>query len=121
MTDDLIHSREQVTPEWLTEVLARSGALENGQVTAIEVDSRARILSASNRLRIAHFEESKGLLPDRLFLKTVDADMDEAFFGPSEVNHYRRDNKSREKGRKESLMNYHERIAPGIQQCEYIG
>ena len=60
-------------------------------------------------------------MPDRLFLKTVDADMDEAFFGPSEVNHYRRDNKSREKGRKEALMNDHERIAPGIQQCEYIG
>lgn len=91
MADDVIHSREQVTPDWLTGVLARSGALENGRVAAIEVDSRERTLSTSNRLRIDYSIEATGLLPERLFLKTVNADMDEEFFGPSEVNYYVRD------------------------------
>ena len=91
MTDQVIQTIDQVTREWLTQVLERSGALTSGRVTAIEVDSTERILSTSTRLRIAYSDNATGDLPTRLFLKTVNADQDEDFFGPSEVNYYLRD------------------------------
>lgn len=91
MTDRVIQTIDQVTPEWLTTVLSHSGALTSGRVTSIDLESSERILSTSTRLRIAYSEDATGAVPPRLFLKTVNADQDEDFFGASEVNYYRRD------------------------------
>ncbi|HRN67443.1 MAG TPA: phosphotransferase [Promineifilum sp.] len=89
----VIQSIDQVTPEWLTYVLTRSGALTGGRVAAIAIESGERILSTSTRLRIAYSEGATGALPPKLFLKTVNVDQDEDFFGASEVNYYLRDYK----------------------------
>lgn len=91
MTDQVIQTIDQVTPEWLTTVLNHCGALTSGRVTFIDLESSERILSTSTRLRIAYSEDATGAVPPRLFLKTVNADQDEDFFGASEVNYYRRD------------------------------
>lgn len=93
MTEQVITTLEQVTAEWLTEVLGRNGALAGGRVVDLAIDSSERILSTSNRLRIAYSLDAKGHLPERLFLKTVNADMEDESFGPSEVNYYARDYK----------------------------
>ena len=92
MADLVITGLEQVTAEWLTTVLTRSGALARGEVVAYDVDARVdRHLSTSHRLRIVYSKGASGSLPERLFLKTVDADQDEDFFGSSEVDYYLRD------------------------------
>lgn len=91
MSEQVIASIEQVTPEWLTGVLARSGALVRGQVASFEIDSSERSLSTSTRLRIAYSDDADGPLPEYLFLKTVNADMEDEFFGRSEVDYYVRD------------------------------
>ena len=91
MAERVITTLDQVTAEWLTGVLTRSGALVKGCVVDLAVDSTERILSTSTRLRIAYSVDAAGQLPERLFLKTVDADMEDESFGPSEVNYYARD------------------------------
>lgn len=91
MTAQVLTSADQMTPEWLTYVLAKSRALTHGAVQAIEFNTNERELSTSYRLRIAYSDDAQGLMPEFLFLKTVNADMDEEFFGSSEVDYYRRD------------------------------
>ena len=93
MTEQVIQTVDQVTPEWLTDVLRQSEALTSGRVASIGLESSERILSTSTRLRIAYSENATGAMPPRLFLKTVNAEQDEDFFGVSEVNYYRRDYK----------------------------
>lgn len=91
MPQQLLTSPEQITRQWLTGVLTRSGALSGGEVAAIEIDANDRTLSSNYRLRIVYSDGSHGLMPARLFLKTVNADQDEEYFGPSEVDYYVRD------------------------------
>ena len=91
MLQQLLTSPEQITRQWLTGVLTRSGALSGGEVAAIEIDANDRTLSSNYRLRIVYSDGSHGLMPARLFLKTVNADQDEEYFGPSEVDYYVRD------------------------------
>lgn len=93
MSREVIASVEQVTPEWLTAVLTQSGALSKGRVASFEDESTERILSTGSRLRIAYSNGAAGTMPARLFLKTVNADQDDEFFGVSEVNYYVRDYK----------------------------
>lgn len=93
MSKQVIVSIDQVTPEWLTGVLMRSGALSRGRVVSFEVATNERILSTSTYLRIAYSSDATGAMPSHLFLKTVNADQDEDFFGASEVNYYMRDYK----------------------------
>lgn len=93
MVKGVIQTIDQVTPEWLTGVLERSGALTSGRVTSVSIKSNERILSTSTQLRIAYSIDATGTLPLKLFLKTVNADQDDEFFGESEVNYYMRDYK----------------------------
>ena len=73
MAVDVITSRDEVTPEWLTSVLMRSGALEEGVVSGFEfADSLDRELSASGRIKVSYEPGSRGELPAALFLKLVD-------------------------------------------------
>lgn len=92
MPDDVITHLDQVTPEWLTAVLCRSGALARGAVEAFAVDTGRGNWSTSGSLRINYSPDATGERPQRLFLKLVDADTgDGEFFGSAEVDYYLRD------------------------------
>jgi hypothetical protein len=82
----------QVTAEWLTSVLARSGALTCGTVASFELGTGQGNWSTSASLTVKYTNEARGLLPPRLFLKMVNADVDDdESFGESEVTYYMRD------------------------------
>ena len=92
MIENVITSLEQVTNEWLTAVLTRSGALTQGMVAGFDVDTGSGNWSTSGSLRLHYSPDARGERPSRLFLKMVDADTgDGEFFGPSEVDYYLRD------------------------------
>lgn len=91
MNEQVLTGVSDVTVEWLTRVLSRGGALIRGRVAAFEIDAHERILSTSVRLRLAYTDDARGDLPEKLFLKIVNADQDEEYFGSSEVDYYARD------------------------------
>jgi len=92
MPEQVITNLKQVTTEWLTAVLANSGALTGGSVTAFDVDADQGNWSTSGTLRLSYTDGAQGERPGRLFLKMVNTDTgDGEFFGPSEVNYYTRD------------------------------
>lgn len=92
MPDKVITSVEQVTAEWLTSVLAASGALTHGAVASVEWGKGQGNWSTSATLTLTYTDEARGSLPRRLFLKMVDTDIgDGEFFGESEVTYYTRD------------------------------
>jgi len=88
---DVITSPDQVTSEWLTSVLFNSNALTRGSVAAFDVESGSGNWSTSARLTLHYTEDAQGDRPRRLFLKIVNTDLDDEFFGPSEVAYYTRD------------------------------
>ncbi len=91
MPDKVITSLEQVTTAWLTEVLTASGALTGGEVAAFDVDTGRGNWSTNARLQLRYTDGAQGDCPLRLFLKIVNADLDDESFGPSEVTYYTRD------------------------------
>jgi len=91
MPGKVITELRQVTPKWLTAVLANSGALSQGEVADFGVDTGRGNWSANAILHVRYGEGARGTLPKRLFLKMVDADLDDEFFGASEVAYYTRD------------------------------
>jgi hypothetical protein len=92
MLNDVITHLDQVTPEWLTAVLQRSGALLNGEVNGFEVEADRGNWSTNGTLRLDYSSDATGEQPPRLFLKLVDTDLgDGEWFGPSEVEYYTRD------------------------------
>ncbi|MBL8046063.1 MAG: phosphotransferase [Anaerolineales bacterium] len=91
MQSTFITQLTQVTPEWLTHALTTSGALTAGAVEAIEVETGRGNWSANARLKVRYSADAHGARPERLFLKMVQADLGDDFFGASEVNYYRRD------------------------------
>lgn len=91
MPDLIITHLEQVTIEWLTGVLANSGALRRGAVTGFDVAPGRGNWSTSARLAVRYADGAQGTLPQRLFLKMVNTDLEDEFFGASEVTYYTRD------------------------------
>jgi hypothetical protein len=89
--EQVITGPEQVTADWLTAVLRRSGALAGGAVTGLEVNWGRGNWSAGARLTATYAAGSTGELPEKLFLKLVSTDQDDESFGPSEVYYYARD------------------------------
>lgn len=89
--DGLITKTDQITEAWLTHVLNASGALLKGRVARVNLRIDSRELSTSVRLDITYSEDAEGAQPAKLFLKLVTLDMEDEFFGPSEVNYYQRD------------------------------
>jgi hypothetical protein len=87
----VITSLGQVTPEWLTRVLAGSGALTRGAVAAFEVDAGRGNWSTNASLNLRYSPDALGERPKRLFLKLVNTDLGDECFGPSEVAYYTRD------------------------------
>jgi hypothetical protein len=82
---------EQVNAAWLTAVLQQSGALKEGAVEAYEVIEGETRLSSNARLKLTYATGSHGDLPQKLFLKLVNTDQDDEFFGDSELTYYVRD------------------------------
>jgi len=87
----MIVDLEQVNAAYLTGVLSRSGALIKGEVVSFEMNTGGGNWSANARIRLQYSEGAQGELPQRLFLKMVNADLDDEFFGASEVTYYTRD------------------------------
>lgn len=91
MSDKVITSLDQVTSEWLTSVLRRSGALTRGAVASFDVGAGRGNWSANARLALTYTAGAQGALPRRLFLKMVETEEDGESFGDSEVTYYTRD------------------------------
>ncbi|MBK9123792.1 MAG: phosphotransferase [Chloroflexi bacterium] len=92
MPDRVITDIRQITPERLTEILRRDGALQQGEVTALDMNVNERELSTGVKLGVTYSTDARGTLPRKLFLKLVNAQVDEdEYFGPSEVDYYVRD------------------------------
>lgn len=91
MPGQLIASLDQVTPAWLTEVLTHQGALTAGAVAAFESQAGRGNWSRNAILHLHYSAGAQGALPPRLFLKIVTLDLEDEFFGPSEVLYYTRD------------------------------
>src|SRR5262245_35923594 len=92
MTNKVITSVDQVTIQWLTSVLAKSNALEQGKVLSFEFGEGQGNWSRSASIFVKYTDSAKGLLPKRLFLKMVDTDLgNDEYFGDSEVTYYTRD------------------------------
>jgi hypothetical protein len=89
--EKIITHVDQVTSEWLTSVLLKSGALTEGQVTMFAVDTGRGNWSTSARLTLSYAPDSRGELPVHLFLKMVEVDLEDETFGDSEVTYYTRD------------------------------
>lgn len=91
MPINVIISLDQVTTEWLSTSLARSGALTRGALAAFDVvDGRGK-WSSNARLDVTYTAGAQGARPRRLFLKMVDAHDDGDLFDDSEVTYYTRD------------------------------
>ncbi len=91
MPDDVIADLDEVDAAWLTGVLSKSGALTHGAVAGFDVDKGRANWSTNASLRVRYVDGSQGALPQRLFLKLVNADLEDESFGPSEATYYTRD------------------------------
>jgi hypothetical protein len=92
MSGTVITNLDQISTEWLTSVLPRSGALTRGAVKSFELGTGQGNWSTSANLTLTYTDDAQGSLPQRLFLKMVDTDTgDGEFFTDSEVMYYTRD------------------------------
>jgi len=91
LADKVITSIDHVTTEWLTTVLSQSGALTRGAVASFESGTGQGNWSTSASLIVKYTEGAQGSLPQRLFLKMVNTDLEDESFGESEVTYYTRD------------------------------
>lgn len=65
----LITDMEQVTPDWLTEVLQEQGCLDRGKVVAVEGSPQSTNTSIVSHLEIIYSDDAPRSAPSRLFLK----------------------------------------------------
>jgi hypothetical protein len=92
MSATVITNLDKISAEWLTSVLAQSGALTRGAVKAFELGTGQGNWSTSANLKVVFTDDAQGTLPQRLFLKMVDTDTgDGEFFTDGEVTYYTRD------------------------------
>ena len=92
MFDKVITEIDQVTCDWLTAVLSKSGALTRGAVASFAHQAGAGNWSKNCKLTVRYTDEAQGTLPQRLFLKLANTDLgDGESFDDSEVIYYTRD------------------------------
>jgi thiamine kinase-like enzyme len=89
MNGRVITDAQQVSAEWLTAALARSGTLRAGRVRDVDADADKSVWSQIVRLRPRYDDAAAGELPTALLLKICAGD--DAVFGSSEVDYYVRD------------------------------
>ena len=89
----VIKNIAQITTDWLTAVLTKSGALQSGSVARFELGQGQGNWSTSASLTLTYADGATGLCPAKLFLKMVETDTGDSdeFFGESEVTYYTRD------------------------------
>ena len=92
MPENIIISIDQVSVQWLTAALTKSGALGHGAVSSFESGTGKGNYSTHATLTINYTEDAKGLLPQHLFLKMVNTDLgNNEDFDESEVTYYTQD------------------------------
>jgi ecdysteroid kinase len=89
--NQVITSPDQINTEWLTAVLTRAYALDNGAVESFTSETNERELSTNIRLKLNYSAGAGGDMPRNLFLKMVNTDRGDEFFDSSEVDYYIRD------------------------------
>ena len=85
MTNRIIASPGDVDATWLTTVLTKAGALEQGRVSRVDHENLEGNWSSNAFLTLRYSKDALGERPQRLFIKTSHG------FGPSEVLYYTRD------------------------------
>jgi Phosphotransferase enzyme family len=65
----VIANIDQVTPEWLTQVLGEQGVLPQGRVTAVVAQGAVSNTATAARLELAYSAEAPQTAPNRLFVK----------------------------------------------------
>src|SRR5262245_18503998 len=87
----VITAIEQITPEWLTDILKRTDVLGGGQVTDIQPDTSRPFNSVVSRLSITYSGDVSAKAPDRLFLKLANPELQQKWpgRGKREVQFYR--------------------------------
>ena len=71
----LITSTQQVTPEYLTDLLRRGGFLDRGKVGSIEVKlTKTLYVSTVSRLEVTYTGDAPESAPRKLFLKMSGSD-----------------------------------------------
>ena len=89
---DVIADVEQITPDWLTNVLGANGHLDKGRVTAVELKaSRQTIISNIHYLELRYSADASEESPSKLFLKLSKPGFDAeiaARFGERESQYY---------------------------------
>jgi len=118
MPDTVITHIDQVTADWLTSVLAARGALTSGAVASFELGRGQGNWSTNAALTVKYTAESRGSLPQRLFLKMVNTDLDDdESFGDSEVTYYTRDYVDVEDA---PLLTWYDAAYSEVQSCYHI-
>lgn len=82
---------DQLNEDWLTEVLTEKGVLAGGVVNGLTLRRDERRLSKIGYLTLSYAPGSRGKRPQNLFLKICATNLEDEFFGPSEVDYYARD------------------------------
>jgi hypothetical protein len=77
---DTVTTEEQITPDWLTNVLRRNGHLVQGSVTALNKEGFKTLFSLFYRLEAQYSNDAIPALPSKLLLKLPLPD-NEASFG----------------------------------------
>jgi hypothetical protein len=77
----VITQPEQATPEWLTQVLQRSGALPQGRVNQAQAEVATSYTSTIVRLRPTYSADAPETAPARLFLKLARLDSTQRVVG----------------------------------------
>ena len=89
---DVIADVEQITPDWLTNVLGANGHLVKGRVTGVELKaSRQTIISNIHYLELRYSADASEESPSKLFLKLSKPGFDAeiaARFGERESQYY---------------------------------
>ncbi len=87
----LITDLDNISTQWLTDILVKSGALQHGRVAHFELESGSSSWSTNARLSLHYTAEALGEKPANLFLKMARTNLGEDSFDDSEVNYYTRD------------------------------
>ena len=88
--NSIIHA-EEVSPQWLTDVLREDGCLTIGTVTSLDITSDTTLLSDLIRMRVQYSETAGDRVPARLLLKSSRLDPELTLsVGRREVDFYQK-------------------------------
>jgi aminoglycoside phosphotransferase (APT) family kinase protein len=77
----VINNPEEITAEWLTDILREGGILQRGCVDSIRVVSESSYSSTIGRLTVTYSDYTPPTVPTRLFLKICKSGLDDRVVG----------------------------------------